>query len=75
MSVILITVCVDLLMRILSFMRKCVDLFMQLGGFFDFEDFKNERKQIKFFQFDAFKKEETKDKLIKHATSTSTLFN
>ena len=48
---------------------------MQLGGFFDFEDFKNERKQIKFFQFDAFKKEETKDKLIKHATSTSTLFN
>ena len=46
---------------------------MRMGGFFDMQDFKNERKQIKFFQFDTFKKEKTKDKLIKYTKST--LFN
>ena len=43
---------------------------MQMGGFFDVYDFENERKQIKFFQFDTCKKEKTKDKLIKYTTST-----
>ena len=32
-----------------------------------------EKKQIKFFQFNTFKKEKAKDKLIKYTTST--LFN
>ena len=44
---------------------------MRKGGFFDMKDFKNERKQNKFFQFDTFKKEKkTKDKLMKYTTST-----
>ena len=57
-------------MRIRSFIRKCVDLLLRMGAFFDMSDFKNERKQIKFFQFDTFKKEKTKDKLIKYTMST-----
>ena len=61
----------DLLMRIHSFVRTCVDLLLRMGGFFDMKDFKNEKKQNKFFQFDTFKKEKkTKDKLIKYTTST-----
>ena len=37
------------------------------------KDFKNEKKQIKFFQFATFEKEKRKDKVVKYTTST--LFN
>ena len=46
-SVILITFCVDLLIRIHGFIRKCLDLLMQMGGFSWYVRFQKREKTNK----------------------------